>query len=232
MPRVVLLDRWNDRLTTAGASIAEFTRALRHLESSVGIYVYLVNYQGDLVPVSPLATIGSDGRQTTSDGSPAELAAKVEEAARQTMGFRELSSAQNWGLRANKTFSALDWLGSQMAAMPGRKSLIWVTQGPPIVSDAMIRNLAASFVRSGTAIYSVQSAGGLGGLQDSPILKTLSDQTGGRSYGSDAAERALVDALSDARANYTLAYRSSAPYDEKYREFSVSLRSSSGNFVG
>jgi len=121
-PTVILLDRWNERMTTTSGAWVEISRALQHLESGDGIYIYFLTNQGELFPVHPVPFMDSDVR-LAAQSSPAQLAANLDDAVRKLPGFRP-HSAQDWEIRANKTFQALDWLSVQMASIPGRKSLI------------------------------------------------------------------------------------------------------------
>jgi VWFA-related protein len=224
IPTVILLDRWNERLLTTADSSAEVTHALHHLELSGGIYVYFLTNHGDLFSVHPLPGTDADLRGATHS-SPVELAAKLEETVRDFAGFRD-TEAQDWGIRVNATFQALDSLGMQMASIPGRKNLIWITHGLPLYTDLMpvVRRFGAASVRAGITIYTVdQSAAGVGATPDlsSATLQMLSSLTGGHWYPSNAMERAFGDAIVEKRSHYTIAYYSRVEGNAKYHKIRV-----------
>jgi VWFA-related protein len=175
IPTVILLDRWNERMLTTATAWVEVTRALVHLESADGVYIYFLTNHGELIPVHALPGTDADMR-ASARSSPSELAAKLDDAVRKNSGFRDVA-VQDAILRADTTFRALDALGMQMASIPGRKNLIWVTHGPPLAArdpfgqwvdfTPMVRNLGSAFVRFRTSIYTVdQSAAGAGAVPD------------------------------------------------------------------
>jgi VWFA-related protein len=228
-PTLILLDRWNERTGTAASAWFSIVAALQHMESVDRVYIYYLTSQGDLFPVHPLPAPGTDLR-AAPDPSPADLRAKLDEAVHKLQGFRNID-AQDPVLRANTTFQALNALGSQMASIAGRKNLIWVTHGIPLLTSLVttgewadftpqVRNLSAAAAESQIAIYTVdQSAAGAGADPSGSArlaLQMFSGLTGGRWYPSDTAERAIADSIADGRANYRVAYYS--PLREKDRK--------------
>jgi VWFA-related protein len=214
----VLLDRWNERLTTAATAWADVTNALRHLESVERVYVYFLTNHGELVPVHPLPATDTDLRQTPQP-SPAALAAKLDDAFRAATGFRD-PVAQDPLARINTTIQTLTALGEQMASVAGRKNLVWITHGIPLRTRLLsgtwadftprLQLLCEAASRSQIAIYTVdQSAAGIGA---NPIafarqtLEMLPSLTGGRWYDSGNSTRALSGVMTDSRGSYRLAY--------------------------
>ncbi len=160
-PVVILFDRWNERMMTAAAGLNDIGRALQHLESVDLVYIYFLTNHGDLFPVHPLPATDADLR-ATGETTSADLIAKFNDAVRRLNGLRD-PDVQDTILRSNKTFQALDALGTQMASIPGRKSLIWITHGVPLTFRVggevvdftpQVRNLSAAASQSQIAIYS------------------------------------------------------------------------------
>jgi len=218
-PTLILLDRWNERLTTMASAWYDVGVALAHLESLDRIYVYFLTGHGDLLPVHPLPRPDADLR-VPPPTTAAELVAKVNDAARAFEGLRDID-ARDPVLRAKTTCNALSML-SLRASIAGRKNLIWVTHGFPLSAPlptggwgdftVPVRNLAQMVARSQMAIYTVdQSERGAG---DDPAglgrqtLKMFSALTGGRWYASDSTDEAIARAMADARGTYLLAYDS------------------------
>ncbi|MBZ5605350.1 MAG: VWA domain-containing protein, partial [Acidobacteriia bacterium] len=217
-PTLILLDRWNERILTAATAWIDLTTALQHMESVSRIYIYILTARGDLYPVRPLPDPDADLRQPP-DPSPTQLAAALDTAIKKLQGFRDID-AQDPVLRANVTFQALNALGQRLANMSGRKNLIWVTHGVPLTIELpgsdwldmtpQIRDLSTRAAQSQIAIYSVDQSAQAAGADPSSLsratLEKFSGYTGGRWYPSGNTDRAVADALADARGVYSIVY--------------------------
>ncbi len=119
-----------------------------------------------------------------------------------------------------------------MSLVPGRKSLIWVTEGIPLTVRAgpsgrvdftpQVRGLSELAAQSQIAIYTVDQTVGVGASELSHTLEMFSALTGGRWYPRDNGARALTDALTDARGSYRLAYYS-AVAEKDGKEYKIRL---------
>ena len=221
-PLIILLDRWNGNqianqgLMSTAAERREIDAALQKLKSMDNVYIYFLTNHGELFPVRPLP--GTDGDLRVAPApSPDELVATLDAAAKGTLGFRDREP----DLRMFTTFLALDQLASQAASIAGRKNLIWITQGTPLIgprepgSNEVVDftpHQAVLAARAQLAVYIVaQSAKGAGVDLSNPMwaqLQKFSALTGGRSYASDAAGQAIAEALTDSGATYRIAYDS------------------------
>ena len=94
-------------------------------------------------------------------------------------------------------FRRLEQVAEQLSAFPGRKNLVWITDGIPIAlgserSEAgepvdltpQLRQLSEMFDRSGVAIYPVRQ-----------VLLGSPDAMGAAYGGSGSGSRATLDAL-------------------------------------
>lgn len=138
---------------------------------------------------------------------------------RELAGFRPIDD-RDPGWRAQLTFQALGQFASYVAAMPGRKNLVWITHGMPSavpgISDGdlidltpQLRLLGETFAQANIALYTVaQSASGAGASMGYSFetLQLLSGLTGGRAYGSDSVESAITEAMADTRGSYVVGY--------------------------
>jgi VWFA-related protein len=217
-PTVILFDRWNERLITTAGAWNDLDTYLNHAEAVDHLYVYFLTSHGELYPVRPLpaSTTAASGPAPT----PAELRVRLDDAVKKLNGLRAID-AQDPTLRINTTIHALTALGTQMATVPGRKNLMWVTHGFPLefrytgqLLDATpdVRKLSALAVESEIAFYSVdQSARGAGADVIGEARQTLqmfASLTGGRWFSSGDVASALNGAAADGRGAYRLAYES------------------------
>ena len=106
-------------------------------------------------------------------------------------------------MRATRTLQALSELGIQMSLLPGRKTLVWITPGFPLLARGLARGEWAAFnqqvkglsnaaIQNQIAFYSVNQSESGGGADLSsasqPTLQLFSTLTGGRWYRSDSVE--------------------------------------------
>jgi VWFA-related protein len=222
-PLVILLDSWDDGFLDDAGGWMELSTAVQRLESAENVYVYFLTSLGEMIPVRPLPGPGV-ASQPAAGSSPAELRARLDEAVQRSRGLRSRDDSY----RVANTLGDLEALLRQLSLIAGRKNLMWVTQGIPLmvrtpdgVTDLgpQLRKLSEMAARSQIAIYTEDEseAGGV-----STILQMLPELTGGRSYPRDHSDRAIADALTDSRASYRIAYPSAAP-EKDGREHKIHL---------
>lgn len=119
---VILFDLMNesqsDRLDTWRA----FSKSLPQLESGDSLYFYLLNLEGELVPIHALGPKAADDQTWPKDVAPVlDKAMKTASHARPAhMGQEE---------QVKKTYHQLEVLANQMTAFPGRRDIVWITSG-------------------------------------------------------------------------------------------------------
>ena len=217
VPTVILLDLLNARFTTSAHGWIEATDAIEGLESPERVSLYLLTTHGELSPIQSFSRADTDvalGRPSwTKTVRPTLDAAARSE---RTLRPEEMLDP---GLRFDITFRALHSLAAQLAGIPGRKNLIWITHGVPITlpdvggemidMSPQVTELASVLARAHVAVYTVdQSSQGAGGGFDisADLLRMLARLAGGRAFGSDYVARAINQARTDARISYTIAY--------------------------
>ena len=225
-PLLILLDRWDDGFLTNARGWLELSAAVQRLESVENVYVYFLTSLGQMIPVRPLPGPGVDSRPAARS-SPSDLHARLDEAVRSSLGLRPRDDVYT---RVAATLQDLDALLLQLSSIAGRKNLIWVTQGIPLIMRTpggwidfrpQIRKLSESAARSQIAIYTEdESEAG----RVSVPLRMFPELTGGRSYPRDHSSRAFADALTDSRASYQIAYHSTAP-EKDDRQHKIRLHS-------
>jgi VWFA-related protein len=228
-PVVILLDRWNERLVMSSRSGIELGAAIQRMETVGNVYIYFLTSKGELAPVHPLPGAGDD-LHAAANPSPAELRAELDRGIQQFQGFR---SRDDLGVRINTTFQALEALCNKMSLIPGRKSLIWVSEGIPLMLrsgqrvgvvdfTSQVRGLSELAAQAQIAMYTVDQTNGTGASELSRTLELFSALTGRRWYARDDAAHALADAQIDARGTYRLAYYSAAP-EKDGKEYKIHL---------
>jgi VWFA-related protein len=148
--------------------------------------------------------------------------------------------------RIDPTEDAIEFIARHLSALPGRKSLIWMSAGIPLsISGGTSRDGRESQVRRATrlltdadvAVYTVDTRGllapeparGRRGRLDPNLLPDvmmrLADETGGRAfYFNNDLEASIRTAISDAEVSYTLGfYPSQNGFDGKFHNLTVKV---------
>jgi VWFA-related protein len=231
---VILLDLMNQSFSTRGVAANQLVRTLQSLESPDYLYVYLLTLEGKLYPVRGLP--GSEGAAEAEDGSAWTKNSKtlLDGALRAVMRTRPVDI--DVAVRTQLTYRALENLGGLMAEVPGRKNLVWITDGVPISlgprrSDTgdvvdftpLLRQLSLALDRSEIAIYPVPQimVGSTDGPSDYPgagppsaasgeqsveTLNEFAGLTGGRPDSGKDVGAAVTQAMNDARSSYQMGY--------------------------
>ncbi len=135
-------------------------------------------------------------------------------------------------VRFNAIYEDLALLNKNLAALPGRKQVLWITYGIP--SDihfavgwkdlgATLRDLAAQFNANHVAIYTLDPGMAFGTLNRNG-LDILSAATGGRAFGAIDVNKAVKQARSDNRATYALTYDPQSVPNESGKVHEVRLK--------
>lgn len=218
---LVLFDLLNERFDTRALAANQIVEQLSGIEDADNLYLYLLTLDGRLFAVHGLT--GSE----TQDGQPwtRQIKPLLDQALRTVQTIRPIDSA-DVNVRIGLTFDALQQIAAPLAAFPGRKNIVWVTDGVPISLGSrssytgepldftpQLRQLSEWYDRSGVAIYPVRevmlgSADGMGGTGDGALefLNTLSGLTGGRPSASKDVGMAVRQAMRDLRSSYQIGY--------------------------
>ena len=232
---VVLIDLLSDRIMGDSTISREITDALKNLESSEDLYLYILTPRGDLYPIHPLP------KPDTEVMPPAEpwtrLIAPLMQAAIKNLFAIKPVDDRDIAVRFNLTVQAMRELGGQMGEVSGRKNLVWVSHGFPIYGYSIsgqgrldftkpLQSLCQGLQQAQIAVYTVDQsmAGAAEGVGTTSVetLEEFTGITGGRGYTSDRAGEAIEQARTDSRANYEIAYYSTSPNsDGKHHKIRV-----------
>ena len=165
---VILFDELNERFGTRGSAANQIVHNLQGLESADYLYLYFLTLNGSLFPVHGLP--GPEDVAPAPGAAPwtRDIKGLMDKAQRATMQVRPPEESDPT-YRIMLTYRALDAIANELARVPGRKSLVWVTDGVPTElgpnrSDTgdfvdftpQLRQLSDTFDRSGVSIYSVR----------------------------------------------------------------------------
>lgn len=182
---VILFDLLNLGYGARAFAANEMVRNLGGLESADSLYLYLLSVTGKFFQIHGI----SPGEvPAPHPGMPwtQQIKPLMDSALRTTMGFR--SPDIDVFVRIQLTFAALVALGEQLSEVPGRKIIVWVTDGVPVAlgenrSDTgfpidftpQIRRLSEVLERSNIALYPIRQ-----------IMLGRSDNIGAESGGAGA----------------------------------------------
>ncbi|HLY19205.1 MAG TPA: VWA domain-containing protein [Bryobacteraceae bacterium] len=118
----ILFDLMNESQPNRMDTWHAFTKSLPQLESGEGVYFYLLNLEGELVPIHGIGPKAADDQSWPKDvAEPLDKAMKAYSHARPAhMGQED---------QVKKTFHQLEVLANQLAAFPGRRDILWITDG-------------------------------------------------------------------------------------------------------
>lgn len=226
----ILFDMLNDRLLGDAAVRTEIVDSLKNMESGENIYLYLLTPKGELFPVHPIPRPDTE-LQPEAEPWTRQIGPILDQALKPFIGFHQVDELDPKN-RYRETVAALSELGGQMNEVTGRKTLVWVTHGFPLIGYSMsvrgridvtkqVQDFFGRMALSQILMYPVdQSRRGAGAALDTYSAQTLDEAaelTGGRRLTSDRVGDAITQSLADARANYEVAYAISAARSDKKR---------------
>jgi VWFA-related protein len=108
----------NDRLDTWHA----LDKSLPQLESGSSVYFYLLNLEGELVPIHAISPQAADDATW-----PHDVVDPLDKAMKAASHGRPVHLGQEDQVK--KTFHQLETLANELAAFPGRRDIVWITDG-------------------------------------------------------------------------------------------------------
>jgi VWFA-related protein len=229
---VLLFDLLNLNLANVGFEWQQIKRSLPEMPASESLYLYLLVKDGSLYAVHGLPPDGAVPAQPDTSWIQ-NIGPLLDTAMQKVNQLRPTDIRTQVNIRFQATYNALDNLRSAMATVPGRKELVWVTYGIPssirfvggewFDCTPLLRQLAGRFNAANVAVYTVDPGMNLArGMLNRDALQVLTGNTGGRSFASSDLRQAAVQAVADARMNYSIQYTPTQNnWDGKYHQVRV-----------
>lgn len=229
---VILFDLMNESFSSRGMAADQIVHTLQSLENADYLFFYILNVDGRLFMVRGLSGAGSASPPGSDVPWTRHIKPLLDASMRKLMVQRPVDI--DVAGRVMLTFQALDTLAVQLSRVPGRKNIVWITDGVPIAlgpnrSDTgdfvdftpQVRQLGEQLDLSNVAIYPVRqvmfgagdgigNTSGVGqtGGGDTGIesLQTL-NQFAGMTGGRPASEKDIGDAVRQALIDVRTSYQ-------------------------
>jgi VWFA-related protein len=258
---IVLLDMvntaWRDKLYSR-EELVKFLRDELRASDRVALYalsanLYLLHdFTSDIAPlIEALGRYKPRPAPDLDESIPAEFS---------TGNFRlddliakgETLMYQTYAIsRANRTTAALEAIAARVAALPGRKNLVWISGGFPIKTGdygmgrnfrADVERATAALAAANVAVYPVDAKGlvvrsraGLGmpnkALEVRETMQVVAERTGGKTYlDSNDIRGAVRRAIDDTKLTYVIVYRPGHDnWDGHFQRLTVKVKRSGVN---
>jgi len=241
---LILFDLLNQRFGTRGTTANQLVHDLQSLESADYVFLYFLTLDGRLYAIHGLPGPESEPAPAGAPPWTRQIKPLLDRALRAVNQVRPVDEL-DVTYRVELTYAALRAVAVELSRVPGRKSLVWLTDGVPIElgpnrSDTgdfvdftpLLRQMSEAFDRSGVAIYPVRmvmigspdSMGGAGttGLGSLDTLDQFAQMTGVRSDAGRDIAGSLRQAITDMRTSYQVGFFPPAEnWDNKYHKLRV-----------
>ncbi len=197
---VILFDQLNTQFADRGYVSNQLVNVLQKFESPDNLYLYLITTNGSLYPVHGLPGNEEDAAKDSS--WTRDIQAKLSEALRITLAHRPTDLVIDIDARVRATFETLSMVAARLAAVPGRKTIVWLTHGVPIsLSPARtgladwidytpyVEQLSQTLDHADVSIYAVQ--------QSPPGTDTSGQADSGRMSSANPTGRGGMSSPSD-----------------------------------
>ncbi len=210
--------------------------SLPKLESGEGVYFYLLTLEGTLVPLHAIGPKSAVDKTWPQDiGDAFDKAMKAASHARPAgMGDED---------DVKKTYVALETLGNQLAALPGLRDIVWITNVVPNVWNTKstcngdwiecalyVPHLSVTLDKDSVAVNPLSYSPSPDLSRDMDMMAGL---TGGRSYFDGDIDTIVKQVSKDAANSYSIAYEPAPDsWDSKFHRVKVTSERKGLKLVG
>ena len=209
---VILFDLLNENQSDRLNVWHKLGRSLQQLESGDSLYFYLLTLEGSLSPIHPI------GGKSGDDSTWTQQIEKTLDKAMKAASHTRPAQMDDQELVVKKTYVALETLANQLAPLPGRRDIVWITNGMPNVWNPKtpcngdwvdcalyVPHLSVTLERDNVAVnpLSYSSTPSPDMTRD---LEQLAGLTGGWTYIGEEIRAVLKQVARDAAFNYSIYY--------------------------
>jgi len=224
---VVLFDMINENQADRLDNWKELDKALPQLESGENVYFYVLNLEGVLVPIHSFGPKSPDDKTW-----PKDVAATLDKVMKAASHARPVQSGMEDEVK--KTYKALEDLGSQLAGYPGRRDIVWITDGVQNVYNTKhpcngdwvecalyVPHLAVTLEGESTAVNPLSYSRDLN-PDVNRDLEQMALLSGGHAYFREDIRAVLKQISRNAVYSYSIAYDpSAANWDSKWHQIRI-----------
>ncbi len=225
---VILFDLLNQNQADRLDAWHKLGRSLQQLESGDSLYLYLLALEGNLIPIHEIGGKAGDDKTWT------QQVEKTLDKAMKAASHARPSQMNDEEMVVKKTYVALETLANQLAVLPGRRDIVWITNMMPNVWNTKtpcngdwvdcalyVPHLAVTLAGDNTTVnpLSYTSSPNPAMTRD---LEQIGLLTGGSSYFGDEIRTVLTQLARDAAHNYSMFYDTPPEnWDRKWHKIRV-----------
>jgi VWFA-related protein len=199
-------------------------QSLKQLESGESVYLYMLAFDGRMVPVHAIEP-GAAPNKTWTQDVDATIAKSM----------KELNKARPAGMSdedvVKKSYVALETIAKLLAALPGRSDIVWVTNdipnvwGPKTCSGDWIDcalyvpHLSVTLDQTGVQVHPLTYSSLLNPVF-TRYMEEAASLTGGHAYFNDDIRAVMKQIDANASTTYAVAYAPQS-WDSKFHKVKV-----------
>jgi len=187
-------------------------KAIPQIESGEHVYFYLLNLEGALVPIHPIGPPAAEDK--TWPQGVATVLDKAMKANSHVQGSQVGGEEQQ-----KRTFKGLEDLANKLTLFPGRKDILWVTNGLTTVNDPALPSCSGDWVECALYVPHLQVTLAGDGVSVNPYalvgnlngdvnynLDQMARLTGGHFYSRQDIRTVVSELGQSAAGSYTIFY--------------------------
>jgi VWFA-related protein len=221
----VLFDLLNEGDSNRLNTWHSLAKSIPQLESAEQVYFYLLNLDGELVPVRAIGPQDAGAAWLRTFDKELDKAMESANVTRPAGLDRED--------RAKKTYHQLEVVSNQLATLPGRRDIVWITNMLPSITSGApcggdwvecglyVAHMGVTLERDGVAVNPYYSSG-VPQPTTSYDLDQMALLTGGRTYYLQDIREVMKEVARNAVNSYEIAYAPSAGnWDNKFHRIRI-----------
>ena len=223
----ILIDLLNQKLSADRIdSSRKIGQSLKQLDSGESVYLYLMAFDGRLVPIHAIEPGAAPNKAWIQD---------IEATLAKSM--KELNKTRPAGMSdedaVKKSYVALETIANQLAVLGGRSDIVWVTNdipnvwGPKTCSGDWIEcalyvpHLSVTLDHAGVLVHPLTYSSLLNPVF-TRYMEEMASLTGGRAYFNDDIGAVMKQLAANASMTYTVAYEPPhGSWDSKFHKVKV-----------